>query len=257
MLFYNYNLPDSLIEKPAKRIVSLVPSLTEFLYDLELNDEVVGITKFCVHPEEWFRSKTRIGGTKNINIDKIISLQPDLVVANKEENVKEQIAAIGEHFPVYISEVSTVIDALQTMEIIGQLTGRLKHADVIIQRIKESLNDKIKLSIPKTCTYLIWKDPYMTVGRDTFINDMLTACGFINVFAEKSRYPEIDLSQLKADFILLSSEPYPFKQKNADEFKCLFPESEILLVDGQMFSWYGSRMKYARDYFNQLLDQYR
>ncbi len=238
-----------------KRIISLVPSITELLFDLQLEDEVIGITKFCVHPKHWHQTKAKIGGTKNINVDIIASLKPDLIIANKEENIKEQVKALQTFAPVFITDVSNLDDALIMIESIGLITNRNNKAQHIIQNIKTGFS-KIHLPVNKLrVCYLIWKDPYITIGGDTFINDMLERCGFINVFADEKRYPEISISQLSSlncELIMLSSEPFPFKQKHVDELQTLTPSTKILLVNGEMFSWYGSRLQHAPQYFSYL-----
>ena len=241
-----------------KRIVSLVPSITELLFDLDLNDEVVGITKFCVHPESWFKTKTKVGGTKNIKADIIASLQPQLIIANKEENVKEQVEALENIAPVFTTDVTNLVSALQMIELIGEITNRVEQAQSILQKIENEFKE-LKLSGKelRVC-YLIWKRPYMTVGGDTFINDMLKRCGFENVYKDYSRYPEISISQIttaNCDVIMLSSEPYPFKQKHIYELKALLPSAKIILVDGEMFSWYGSRLQFAPAYFVKLINE--
>ena len=241
-----------------KRIISLVPSQTELLSDLGLEDEVIGITKFCVHPSECFRSKSKIGGTKQIHIEKIRELKPDLVIANKEENVQEQIELIAREFPVWVSDVNTVDDAFKLIDSIGMMTGRKTGSDKIIASIRNNFHN-LHNNHPgiKTC-YLIWKDPYMTVGGDTFINHMLIHAGFENIFADKKRYPEISLDQLLQShcrLLLLSTEPYPFKEKHIEELRRFLPGIKILLADGEMFSWYGSRLIKAPAYFEQLQNQ--
>lgn len=240
-----------------KRIVSLVPSQTELLFDLELNEEIIGITKFCVHPEREVRNKTRIGGTKNVNIKKVASLLPDLIIANKEENNKSQIEELEKIAPVWISDINSFDDALTMIEQIGLITDKRKKAKEITEAIISSFSQlKTKKAQVKTC-YLIWKDPYMTIGGDTFINNMLGRCGLKNVFEDKERYPEITLQQLSlvsCQLILLASEPYPFAQKHITQLKTYLPDAQILLVDGEMFSWYGSRMLYAAKYFQQMIN---
>jgi ABC-type Fe3+-hydroxamate transport system substrate-binding protein len=241
---------------PPKRIVSLVPSQTELLYDLGLDEEVIGITKFCVHPEDWFRNKGRIGGTKNVNIEKVRSLQPDLILANKEENVKEQIEKLETIAPVWISDITTFEDAIQMIKGIGQITNKNQKAESLITQIKTNFS-QLQTTNPKlqTC-YLIWRNPYMTIGGDTFINNMLNKAGLQNVFEHLNRYPEITIEQLVAanpQAILLSSEPYPFKEKHIEELKPFFSNTKIILVEGEMFSWYGSRLIYAAKYFQSLL----
>lgn len=237
------------------RIISLVPSQTELLYDLGLTDEVVGITKFCIHPEIWYRSKTRIGGTKNIDFKKISSLQPDLIIGNKEENSKEQIEQLMQLYPVWMSDIKTLNDALDMIGKIGELVNRKANADEIISQIKSNFATLIN-PLPKTCAYLIWKNPYLCAGSDTFIDAMLQACSFQNVFSKLSRYPETDiqlLEQMQPELILLSSEPYPFKEADKVYLQKICPNSKIQLVDGELFSWYGSRLLKSPNYFNNLL----
>lgn len=238
-----------------QRIISLVPSQTELLYDLGLNDEVVGITKFCIHPEHWFRNKTRIGGTKDVKFDRVKALSPTLIIANKEENVKEQVEALAEIALVYTTDISTLEDAYCMIQKIGTLTNTSRKAEEIISNIKEKfrmLSEQVLEQPTKTCLYLIWKDPFMSVGRDTFIHDMMLHCKLENVISNESRYPTITHEQIKIldpDIILLSSEPYPFKEKHIAELQALVPQTTILLVDGEMFSWYGSRLQHSPAYF--------
>ena len=252
-------------EYPPKRIISLVPSQTELLYDLGLNEETIGITKFCVHPEHWFRNKERVGGTKKVNIEKVKELKPDLILANKEENVKEQIEQLEQIAPIWISDIHTFEDALQMIKSIGEITGTTEKAASLITRINMNFNElqttNYAEGIPsgQTC-YLIWRNPYMTIGGDTFINNMLYNCGLQNVFEHLKRYPEISIEELSSanpQLILLSSEPYPFKEKHVEELKPHIPNAKIILVDGEMFSWYGSRLLHVADYFNNLMEQLR
>jgi len=244
-----------IIEKPPRRIISLVPSQTELLYYFGLNEEVVGITKFCVHPKAWFNAKTRVGGTKNIKPEIIRSLQPDLIIANKEENVKEQVEELSTHFPVWISDVNNLADAYEMIEQIGTITARNETARKLVAEIKQEFSI-LKKDCPKTSAcYLIWQKPYMTVGGDTFINAMMKTAGFENVFKSDSRYPEITIEDMMARnpaIILLSSEPFPFTDKHVEELKTHFPGTAIILVDGELFSWYGSRMLHAPGYFLNL-----
>jgi ABC-type Fe3+-hydroxamate transport system substrate-binding protein len=241
-----------------KRIISLVPSQTELLFDLGLEAETVGITKFCVHPQSWFKTKERIGGTKKLNLAKIKALNPDLIIANKEENVKEQVEELAQHYPVWLTDVNNLQDALQMIEDIGILTGKQTEAKALTVSITKSFAEleERKTQNPKLKTaYLIWQKPYMTVGGDTFINNMLQHCGFQNIFSNKTRYPEISITELQTancGLLLLSSEPYPFKQKNIDELSKELPGTKIILADGEFFSWYGSRLLKAPEYFNKL-----
>lgn len=239
-----------------KRIISLVPSQTELLHYLGLEEETAGITKFCIHPKEWYRSKTRIGGTKTINIKRVQELKPDLIIANKEENVKDQIDELAKYFNVWVTDVNNVADALRMINDIGTLTGKIAAAQKLVTAIQTGFA-KMQLSNNKVKTcYLIWKDPYMTVGRDTFIHDILQHCGLQNIFAGQTRYPEVSieaLQNIKPQLIILSSEPYPFKQKHIDELQQQLPGTIIILADGEMFSWYGSRMLLISQYLNTLL----
>mgnify|MGYP000462866516 CR=1 FL=1 len=231
------------IESPPKRIVSLVPSQTETLSDLGLDSEVLGITKFCVHPEPWLQEKTLIGGTKNPNIEKIRQLKPDLVIANKEENLKNHVQEIEEFAPVYTTDVSDYKSALKMILNLGILTGKEAEAKEWNQKIQDKF--KNKASQLGSAIYLIWANPYLSVGGDTFINSMLQKYGFQNLLQDENRYPEISkeaIIDLKPDYLLLSSEPYPFASKHLLEWKSILPQTEVFLVDGEKFSWYGTRM---------------
>lgn len=247
------------LEKFPGRIVSLVPSQTELLFDLGLGDKVVGITKFCVHPEEWFRSKTRVGGTKTVNIEKIRSLNPDLIIGNKEENVKGQILELKKEFSVWMSDIRSLTDALVMIREVGRITDKLKEAEVIISKISSGFRDLTfnKNASKKRAAYFIWKDPYMVCGKDTFTGELLALCGFVNVF--EGRYPEVSVEELKSknpEVIFLSSEPYPFKEKHIAELKLILPETEILLVDGEMWSWYGSRLRESAEYLKTCITEF-
>jgi ABC-type Fe3+-hydroxamate transport system substrate-binding protein len=248
--------PTATLPYTAKRIVSLVPSQTALLHYLGLQQETIGITKFCIHPKEWVKSKTKVGGTKTINIEAVKKLNPDLIIANKEENVKEQIEELANNFNMLVTDVNNVADALQMIIKIGQLTGKEQIAKSLTAKIKSEFE---KISQPEyliKTAYLIWNKPYMTIGGDTFISDILTKCGLQNIFAHKKRYPQItiaDLAIAKCQLILLSTEPYPFKQEHINELQQQLPSAKIILADGEMFSWYGSRMLLMPDYLNALL----
>jgi len=237
------------------RIISLVPSQTELLFDLGLEEKVVGITKFCIHPEKWFQNKIKVGGTKEIKLDMIKQLNPDLVIANKEENKKEQIEKLEKYFPVWTSDINNLSDAFDMIEKIGQITGTEKRAAELNKLIRKNFNEINFIGPRKKAAYLIWRNPYMTVGGDTFINAMIESAGFENIFINKFRYPETsieELNRLNVDLLLLSSEPYPFGQMHLQELQPQLPNTKIILVDGEMFSWYGSRLLKAPEYFNTL-----
>lgn len=241
------------------RIVSLVPSLTLLLADLGLDHHVAGITKFCIHPDKWFRTKTRVGGTKQIKMDIIHQIQPDLIIANKEENIKEQVEALAQQYPVYISDINTLEDAYKAIEDIGQMTGSLQAASNIIGQIKKEFGqlDPVMRRI-KVC-YLIWNDPSMTIGHDTFIHHLLEQGGFDNVFADRTRYPEVSLEEIKnsgCEALFLSSEPYPFGPKHEAHWKELLPGVNVVLVDGEQFSWYGSKLIQSPAYFRKIREEY-
>jgi ABC-type Fe3+-hydroxamate transport system substrate-binding protein len=241
---------------PPKRIVSLVPSQTELLFDLGLKDEVVGITKFCIHPKEWFQTKVRVGGTKKVNFEKIRSLAPDLIIANKEENTQQEIEDLQKEFPVWISDIQNLPQALEMIGSIGELTGKQEAANRIVDLAERSFTGLAGQCSKKRVLYLIWQQPYMSVNQNTFIHDMLDRCGFKNVCETfTDRYPEITaetIVELQPDLIFLSSEPFPFGEKHATEFRLQFPEIKTRLVDGEFFSWYGSRLVQAGSYFSDL-----
>ena len=242
-----------LLDSKPKRIVSLVPSQTEFLFDIGLEKEVVGITKFCIYPSHWLKTKTIIGGTKNVDVEKVRSLKPDLIIGNKEENTKENIEELREIAPVWMSDIFDLEDALEMMSSIGEIVGQQEETQELVDNIKGQFDsfkpDNLKLSV----LYLIWRKPYIGVANDTFIDDMLKRCGFKNILADQTRYPVLEnLSELNPDVLFLSSEPYPFKEKHIQELHEIFPNAKIKLVDGEMFSWYGSRLSESVDYFKWL-----
>jgi ABC-type Fe3+-hydroxamate transport system substrate-binding protein len=240
------------LPNPPKRIVSLVPSQTELLVDLGLRDWIVGVTKFCIHPKGLKKEKTVIGGTKNFHFDKIESLQPDLIIGNKEENYQEGIERLSEKFPVWMSDIYTLEDAYRMILSIGELTDTSIKANQIVSQIKDGLEKEFKLK--GSAVYLIWKDPLIAIGSNTFINSILEKAGFKNLI-NPSRYPEIDLEEivnLNPEFLLLSSEPFPFKEKHISFFQEKLPKTKIKIVDGEMFSWYGSRLLFAGRYFESI-----
>jgi len=240
---------------PPKRIISVVPSQTELLHDLGLDLEVIGITKFCVHPKKWHEEKIKIGGTKSLHLEKIIELKPDLIIANKEENTQSDIEYLAQYFPIWISDIKTLKDAQNMILQVGELTGKATLAKEIVSKINTEFDSLSQNKKPKKVAYLIWRNPWMTVGNDTFIHDMICRLGWQNVFENEIRYPETSLetiAQLTPELILLSSEPYPFQEKHIAEIQKQIPNEQIILVDGEMFSWYGSRMLLASKYFKSV-----
>lgn len=242
------------VSAQTKRIVSLVPSQTELLYDLGLDQEVVGITKFCIHPTEWRNRKTIIGGTKQFDFDAIHKLAPDLILGNKEENYREGIEMLKQKYPVWMSDIFILNDALNMIEQIGMLTHKKERAGQLVQEIQQQFTN-IKTFNGERVLYLIWRKPWMVAGANTFIDNMLSMSGLLNVVAQE-RYPELTaevIKQLNPDFIFLSSEPYPFKEKHKAELQLILPNAEVVLVDGEMFSWYGSRMLKLPTYLHSLI----
>ena len=244
-----------LLQKP-KRIISIVPSQSEFIWDLGLRKEFVGITKFCVHPKEMFTSVTRVGGTKKLNIQKIRELKPDLIIGNKEENEKSQIEELRKEFTVWMSDIYNLEDAFKMMHSIGEICEKENEAKKIISTIKKNFEKlNTKQFEKKKVAYFIWYNPFMVAAKNTFINFLLEKLGMINVFKNKKRYPELSAAQTKKanpEIILLSSEPFPFKEKHVKEIQTIVPNAKIVLVDGEFFSWYGSRLMEAPKYFNSL-----
>jgi ABC-type Fe3+-hydroxamate transport system substrate-binding protein len=245
------------IAAPPQRIISLVPSQTELLFDLGLEDRLVGLTKFCLHPKEKVKSKTVIGGTKNFHFEVIRQLQPDLIIGNKEENYLEGIRALQEQYPVWMSDMHTLEEALAMIRETGKITGTAARAARLTHTISQEFA-ALAPGKPIRAAYLIWQEPFMAVGRGTFIQDMLGRAGFANVFHDRSRYPVVEaeeLRQAQPQVILLSSEPYPFREKHLAAFREICPQAQVLLVDGEMFSWYGSHLRLAPAYFGQLRRQ--
>jgi ABC-type Fe3+-hydroxamate transport system substrate-binding protein len=246
------------IQVPAapQRIVSLVPSQSELLYDLGLGERVVGITKFCIHPETWFKTKHRIGGTKKVDLDKVRALKPDLIIGNKEENDRNDILALSKEFPVWMSDIRDLDGAFDMVRRLGELTGTKEKAEDLAIRIAAGFALLQPRGEPRTVAYFIWREPYMVAGHGTFINDMLKRMGLVNVFDEgDARYPEIteqELAEADPEVILLSSEPYPFKEKHIQELNMICPGTPVHIVDGEFFSWYGSRLLRSPEYFNGL-----
>jgi ABC-type Fe3+-hydroxamate transport system substrate-binding protein len=242
----------------TKRIVSVVPSQTELLAYLGLDQEVVGITKFCVHPNTWFKSKQRIGGTKKLHLEAILRLNPDIIFANKEENDRTEIEWLQARVPVYVSDIVQVNDALVMIRDIGAICEKIDLANRLVDDIQhERRVFAIPTGVHGPALYLIWKDPYMTVSADTFIHHMLEEAGFENALEGffEGRYPALELSDiiaLRPKFIFLSSEPFPFGMKEVHQIKEALPDSKVVLVNGELFSWYGPRMRDAFGYMATL-----
>lgn len=234
------------------RIISLVPSQTELLVDLGLEERIVGVTKFCVHPSWLRKAKTIVGGTKNYRMDVIDSLKPDLIIGNKEENEQAGIEELMKKYPVWMSDIYTLQDSLEMIGSLGEMLGVETKSTEIIKQLKSDFARP--LSKKGKAVYLIWKDPILVAGSKTFINEMLDFAGYENLI-KAPRYPQLSekgLVELNPKYLLLSSEPFPFKENHLDYFGSLLPEANVKLVDGEMFSWYGSRLLKAKAYFHGL-----
>ena len=237
------------------KIVSLVPSLTELLFDLGLESSIVGRTKFCIHPAGRVASIPKIGGTKKVHVDKVIALEPDLIIANKEENQKEDVEALAKECKVLLTEIANYDQAIAAIKRIGVETSTRERAIEICQKIELQFSRLRPKNPRRRVCYLIWQKPYMTIGHDTYIHDMLGRCGFDNIAGGQTRYPTLTIEEMitsSPDYVFLSSEPFPFKQKHIDELQLHLPDAQIILVDGEYFSWYGSRMIGAAKYFKEL-----
>jgi ABC-type Fe3+-hydroxamate transport system substrate-binding protein len=237
-----------------QRIISLVPSQTELLADLGIGNRLVGRTKFCIHPARELEKVPIIGGTKNFRFEPLEALQPDLIIGNKEENYPEGINALAEKYPVWMSDIVTLSDSLEMIEAIGSLVGKLPEATALANDIRTKFHSPLPPA--GKALYLIWKNPWMAAGPGTFIHEMLTQAGWSNCVAAP-RYPEFSedaLRELDPQWVLLSSEPFPFKEKHVAEVKRIFPGARVMCVDGEMFSWYGSRLRHSMAYFRVVRD---
>ena len=252
---------EQLTLKP-QRIISLVPSQTSLLHYLGLDKETIGITKFCIHPTAWIKQKQIIGGTKNLRLETIRNLKPDLIIANKEENVKEQIEELAQDFEVWVTDVNTVQEALNMITDLGKLTRKENEAYALtreIEALQLQLLNGTEPVLKKSVAYFIWKDPWMVAASGTYINNLLELAGFKNYFSTLERYPTVDLKDLqnkKVDLLFLSSEPYPFKENHLKEMQPLFPEIKIELLDGEMFSWYGDHLLKSLPYLKNLKEKF-
>jgi len=243
------------IDRPPQRIVSLVPSQTELLADLGLGETVVGITRFCERPEDWRDKKTIVGGTKQVDAEIVRDLDPDLILANHEENTAEDVATLEELAPVFVTEVKTVPEACEMIRTVGTLTGTSDQTSTLVGKIISRFKALPEVE-PLRAVYFIWREPYMTIGGDTFIHDVMQRAGFENAFGDHTRYPEVqlaDLADLDLDVVLCATEPFPFHQKEAftADIEAALPDTPVEIVDGQAFSWYGSRLLEAPAYLQE------
>ena len=255
------------LARPPRRIVSLVPSITETLCALGLADALVGITVYCVEPRAIVGGKTKIGGEKNPDLDKIRGLEPDLVIANVEENLREHVDALRAwSIPVWVTYPRTVVEGIQLIAELGAVTGAEKRAAEMVEQITplyERVAGAAARRRPVAAFYPIWRGPYMTINRDTYIHDMLRVCGARNVFGDRAeRYPTVTLDEVAAqrpDVILLPDEPFRFRRAHVADFTGYADvpavrDGRIHLVDGKPFSWHGPRIAEALRLLPRLID---
>lgn len=240
--------------KPPRRIVSLIPSITELLFSLGLDERIVGVTKFCLHPPEGVAKKTKVGGEKDPDLQRILDLQPDLIIANVEENRREDIEALrAASVPVFVTYPKTVREGIELIVTLGGLTDTASAAKAMagpIEQVYRETVEQTRNRRPLKVFCPIWRRPYMSINRDTYIHDMIRVSGGENIFADQpERYPEVALEEverLQPEVILLPDEPYPFKAKHAEELRTLdipaIREGRIHLLDGKILSWYGPRI---------------
>lgn len=242
------------VPRSPERIVSLVPSQTELLFDLGAGHRVVGATRYCIHPQRELAKVDKIGGTKRFDFPAIVAVKPDLVIGNKEENYQEGIDKLRVSYPVWMSDIETLDGAMNMIEQIGAITNCGARARVLADQVRREW-DALPGIGDLRVAYLVWKKPYMAVGGGTFIDDVLSKLGLRNFFSGVRRYPETTVRELncaKLDVLMLSSEPYPFSKENVQELSRLLPRTVVVLVDGEMFSWYGSRLRRSPAYFQTL-----
>ncbi len=238
------------------RIISLCPSITETLFHFNLEDKIVGRTKFCVHPKPQIQKIEKVGGTKTVDFEKIKALNPDLIILEKEENTLEIYnELIDRNLNVHVCQVQNIKDSYKMIQELGELTDKSKEAKKLVEEIQMGFNEIPKFSKSFQTAYFIWKNPWMVVGKNTYIQSILELLGLHNPFIEfESRYPEIKLEQLEnlnIELMLFSTEPYRFKESHVLEFQNTHPKIISKLVDGEMFTWYGSHQLQAIEYFKK------
>ncbi|MFT4540006.1 MAG: iron complex transport system substrate-binding protein [Planctomycetota bacterium] len=249
------------------RIVSLCPSLTELVFDLDAGHELVGITDYCIHPKLGVEHVEKVGGTKDPRVDRIVELAPDLVLLNQEENREQDAVALeGAGLHCLTTFPKTIPDTADMVRVIADAIGRQEAGEVIavdIEQRGERVRRESEALPPVRFAYLIWRKPWMTVNADTFTNALLQAAGGENVFGgHEMRFPAVKVEELAAtapQVVLLSSEPFPFAEKHIKELAARtgLPEGSFRLVDGELLSWHGSRTPRGIDYAEQLLTNIR
>ena len=230
------------------RIVCLVPSITELLFDLGLGEQVVGRTGFCVHPADQVKRVPKCGGTKDVKLDAVRELAPTHVIVNIDENTRETFDALRAFVPhVVVTHPNAPQDNLRLYALLGGVFGRQQAAKQLADRLQAELDEIAALPAlpPRRTLYLIWREPWMSISPDTYISRTLALVNWQTVpTTPQPRYPALDteaLAELDPELVLLSSEPYPFRDKHLDELRGLLPTADVRLIDGEMTSWYGSR----------------
>ncbi len=240
-----------------ERIVSLCPSITETLVKLGLSSKLAGRTDYCYRPEEEVEHIPRLGGPKDIRIEELKEIAPQLIIAVREENSQEQINTLQERFPVFVFDVTTYSQALDMINKLGELTGKEDNAVEMAHEIDQAFAQIPQLTTPLSFLYLIWKDPLMAAGKRTYINSILAAHGFVNCLDSFiQRYVTLNIEvfkKLSFDLALLPCEPYEFTEEDRKDVLAFFPHSDVRLVDGEAFSWYGYRMLSAASYLKELI----
>ncbi len=241
------------------RIVSLVPSITELLCDLGLENQIVGRTGFCIHPREIIKQIPKVGGTKDVNVEKLRKLAPTHVIVNIDENRRELVDEIKDFVEhIIVTHPLGPADNLGLFEMMGFLFCRVSEAAALAREFRSALN-RLQSAHERPVVrvlYLIWRDPWMSISQDTYISRMLKLVNWESFpQSPATRYPSIDLEDYIGviDKVLLSSEPYAFREKHVDEVSSLFDgQTPVELVDGEMLSWYGSRAIAGIDYLSEL-----
>jgi ABC-type Fe3+-hydroxamate transport system substrate-binding protein len=260
-----------LLSQRPERIISLVPSQTELLIDLGVGSRLVGRTRYCIHPKEKVSAVTDVGGTKRVDLSLIEKLKPDLIIAEKEENPQDLVHSLASLAPVYVTDVVSISSAISMCRDVGQIVGLEAQAQSLAFEIESVMamneaekDSKIQAQRPERILYFIWRKPWMVAGEGTFIHSCLEKIGFENAVStglsiclgHSGRYPELSpeaISNLRPDRVFLSSEPFPFKEIHAEELRELLPGTRIEFVDGELFSWYGSRMLKMPAYWRSLI----
>ena len=243
---------------PPRRIVSLIPSVTEILFALGLEEAVAGCTIYCSEPPDGVATKTRIGGEKNPRLELIREIGTDLVIANVEENARGHVETLRSWgIPVFVTYPRTVAGGIELVRQLGQVTGAALRAAEMATMLERRLAEVSARQIGRARARVfcpIWRHPYMTINADTYVHDMLAVCGGDNVFARlPTRYPEIslaDVAQAGPEVILLPDEPYRFRRPHMADFAPFreipaVRDGRIHLVDGKLLSWYGPRIERA------------